>query len=208
MPSAGLAITPYKTKNVYVPMDTHRLQTPPPQRTSVSRARAACGCVRVCPHCARVNYTRGRARAPNARTARAHCTCSPYARAVREPYARTVRKKCAPKSAAFFQNLLPFVENLLRFFNICCHFLHVRSTRVVAVRYGARTRVRCVRFRAGARNVRAVRARSVRTHRARALYVPYANRTRTVRPDCTQKVCAKNCCVLFKICCVFFQNLL
>ena len=126
MPSAGLAITPYKTKNVYVPMDTHRLQTPPPSANKcVTCARSVRVCACVCALRARVRTIRAgaRARAPYARTARAHCTCSPYARAVREPYARTVRKKCAPKSAvSFFQNLLPFVENLLRFFKICYDF--------------------------------------------------------------------------------------
>ena len=186
---------------------------PPPLSEQVCHVRAqragVCVCARIAR--ARVRTIRAGAHAPYARAARAHCTCSPFARAVREPYARTVRKKCAPKSAVFFQNLLPFVENLLRFFKICCDFLHVRSTRVVAVRYGARARARTVCTRALAHKLyaRSARALYVRTARAHCTY-----RTRTVRPDCTQKVCAKICCVLFKICCVFsksvvfFQNLL
>ena len=206
MPSAGLARTPYKTKNVYVPKDTHRLQTPPPQRTSVSLARGACGCVRVCVRIARArpNYTRGRARARRTRALRARTVPAHRTRALYALYANRTRGLYA-KSVR---------QILLCFFNLCClllkiccgfstcavTFLHVRSTRVVAVRYGARARAYGVYAGARARKLYAWSARALyaRTVRAHCTY-----RTQTVRPDCTQKVCAKICCVLFKICCVF-----
>ena len=179
MPSAGLAITPYKTKNVYVPMDTHRLQTPPPLSEQVCHVRAQRAGVRVCVRIARARTRTIRAgsHAPYARTARAHCTCSPYARAVREPYARTVRRKCAPKSAVFF-------------FKICCLLLKIccgfSKSAVIFETCGphmwwpygtGRARAYGVYAGARARELYAQSARAVRTHRARALYVPYANRT-------------------------------
>ena len=204
MPSAGLAITPYKTKNVYVPMDTHRLQTPPPQRTSVSRARAACGCVRVCAHCARACELYARARA---RAVRAHCTCALYLLTVRARCTRTVRADCTQKVCA---------KICCVFFKICCLLLKIccglsKSAMIfdtcgphVRWPYGtgrARTRTVCTRARAHDLYARSARALYVRTARAHCTY-----RTRTVRPDCTQKVCAKICCVLFKICCVFSKS--
>ena len=173
MPSAGLAITPYKTKNVYVPMDTHRLQTPPPQRTSVSRARAACGCVRVCAHCARACelYARARARARrtralHVRTVPAHRTRALYANRTRGLYAKSVR-----------QNLLCFFKICCLLLKICCGFSKSAMIFDTCVRYGARAHAYGVYAGARARSVRAERARAVRTHCARALHVPYANRT-------------------------------
>ena len=65
----------------------------------------------------------------------------------------------------------------------------------------ARARTVCTRARARELYARSARALYVRTARAHCTY-----RTRTVRPDCTQKVCAKICCVLFKICCVVSKS--
>ena len=183
---------------------THIVCNPPPPSANkcVTCARSVRVCACVCAHCARApaNYARGRARA-----VRAHCTRGLYLLTVRARCRRTVRADCTQKVCAkicrFFQNLLPFVENLLRFFKICCDFLHVQSKRAAAVQYGARARVRCVRGRARANCTRGARALYVRTARADCTY-----RTRSVRPDCTQKVCAKICCVLFKICCVFSKS--
>ena len=206
MPSAGLAITPYKTKNVYAPMDTHRLQTPPPLSEQVCHVRAqrAGVCVCVCAHCAHCAracelYARARTRrtrALHARTVPAHRTRALYANRTRGLYAKSVR------------------QNLPVFFNICCLLLKIccgfsksavifyTCGRHVWWPYGtgrARARTVCTRVR-DANCTRGARALYLRTARAHCTY-----RTRTVRPDCTQKVCAKICCVLFKICCVFFK---
>ena len=139
MPSAGLAITPYKTKNVYVPMDTHRLQTPPPplsEQVCHVRAQRAGVCVRVRIARARACELYARARTRRTRTARAHCTCSPYARAVREPYARTVRKKCAHtfsvQSASTVRAYGTYSARARR--------TYVHGARARAVPYGHRTR--------------------------------------------------------------------
>ena len=179
-------------------------------------------CACVCAFRARVRTIRAGARARRTRALHAHCACAPYARSAREPNARTVRKKCAPKSAVVFPTkYAAFFENLLRFFKICCDFEHARSTRIVAVRYGARartvrTRVCTCKLRARAR-AHANRTRGARAHctyapcarTARTVREPYA---RTVRKKCALKsavfysksaVVFKICCVFLKICCVF-----
>ena len=102
MPSAGLAITPYKTKNVYVPMDTHRLQPPPPSANKcVTCGRSVRVCVRVCACVcalrARVRTIRAGARA---RAVRAHCTCALHLLTVRARCTRTVRADCTQKVCA------------------------------------------------------------------------------------------------------------
>ena len=183
MPSAGLAITPYKTKNVYVPMDTHRLQTPPPPSANkcVTCARSVRVCAGVCALRAHVNYTRGRARA-----VRAHCTRALYLLTVRARCTRTVRADCTQKVCA--KICCVFFKICCLLLKICCGFSKYAVTLYtcgphVWWPYGAghaRARTVCTRARVRARNVRAERARSVRTHRARTVRTvrePYANRT-------------------------------
>ena len=155
-----------------------------------------CVCVRIAR--ARANYSRP-----------AHCTRALCLLTVRARCTRTVRADCTQKVCA---------KICCVFFKICCLLLRIccgfSKSAVIFYTCGphvwwpygtgrARARTVCTRARARANCTRGARALYVRTARAHCTY-----RTRTVRPDCTQKVCAKICCVLFKICCVFFQNLL
>ena len=152
-----------------------------PYGTGRARARTVCTRARAR---ARDLYARS-ARALYVRTARAHCTYR----------TRTVRPDCTQKVCAKICCVL---------FKICCVFsksvVFSSKSAVFFCTYGPRVRCPYGTARAGARRVRMCDARArenrTRAHRARALCVPYA---RTVLADCTEKVCAKFRCVVFKI---------
>ena len=107
------------------------------------------------------------------------------------PYNAAQTKKCIRAHGHIVCKLPPPSANKC----VTC----ARSVRVCACVCALCARVRAIR--AGARAVRARCTRALYLHTVRARCTRC---TRTVRPDCTQKVCAKICCVLFNICCVFF----
>ena len=177
-----------------------KLRPPPSANKCVTCARSVrvCAwCVCVCAHCARACELYARARA---RAVRAHCTRALYAKSVRQNLLCFVNICCL------------FIENRLRFFKTCCAFfirtVHTCGGRTVR---RARARVRCVRGRARANRALGERARCTYApcaRTARTVREPYA---RTVRKKCALKSAvfySKSAVSFFKICCVFFQNLL